>query len=64
MYVLGKSSELYKPTSEDLINPIYDISTISYGRSKKSVKQPKSNYDDVNRYPEVKMTSNPAYAVP
>ena len=51
MYVLGKSSELYKPTNEDLINPIYD--TISDG-----------HYDYVNRSSEVKMTSNSAYAVP
>ena len=60
MYV-GTSLELHGPT-KDTINPAYH--TITDDHSKKSVEEPISYYEEVNRSPEVKVTPNPAYAVP
>jgi len=50
-------SEPQKPT-EDTINPLYHTVTIADHRSKKPY------YAEVLIPPEVKMTPNPAYAVP
>ena len=59
---VGTSLELHGPT-KDTINPTYH--TITDDHSKKSVGEPISYYEKVKRPPEeVKMTSNPAYAVP
>ena len=57
---IGTSSELHKPT-KDTINPAYY--TITDDLRKKTVEEPVS-YEDVNRSPDVKITPNPAYAVP
>ena len=58
---IGTSLELHSPT-KDTINPAYH--TITDDHSKKSAEEPVTYYEDVNRPPEVKMTSNPAYSVP
>ena len=58
---VGTSLELHSPT-KDTINPAYH--TITDDHSKKPVEEPIGYYEDVNRPPEVKMTNNPAYAVP
>ena len=55
MYV-GTSLELYKPT-KDTINPAYY--TDHY--YKHSIGE---HYEGVNISPQIKMTPNPAYAVP
>ena len=60
MYV-GTSLELHSPT-KDTINPAYH--TITDDHSKISVEKPISYYEEVNTPPEVKMTPNPAYAIP
>ena len=57
-YDVGTSLELHGPT-KDTINPAYH--TITDDHSK---REPVSYYEEVNRPPEVKMTPNPAYAVP
>ena len=59
---VGTSLELHGPT-KDTINPAYH--TITDDHSKKSVGEPISYYEEVKRPPaEVKITPNPAYAVP
>ena len=58
---IGTSLELHGPT-KDTINPAYH--TITDDHSKRSAEEPVSYYEDVNKPPEVKMTSNPAYSVP
>ena len=59
---VGTSLELHSPT-KDTINPAYH--TITDDHSKKSVGESISYYEEVKRPPaEVKMTPNPAYAVP
>ena len=60
---VGISLELHSPT-KDTINPAYH--TITDDHSKRSAVEPVtiSYYEKVNRPPEVKMTPNPAYAVP
>ena len=55
---VGTFLELHSPT-KDTINH-----TITDDHSKRSVEEPVSYYEDVNRPPEVKKTPNPAYAVP
>ena len=57
---IGTSSELHKP-SKDTVNPLYH--TITDDHCKKPVEEPVS-YEEVNISPELKMTPNPAYAVP
>ena len=59
-FLLGTSSELHKPT-KDTVNPAYHTITDDY---KKPVGEPISYYEEVKKPPEVKMTQNPAYAVP
>ena len=59
---VGTSLELHNPT-KDTINPAYHTSTITDDHSKKSLGEPISYYEQV-KPPEVKMTPNPAYAVP
>ena len=59
-FLLGTSSELHKPTN-DTVNPAYHTITDDY---KKPVGEPISYYEEVNKPPDVKMTQNPAYAVP
>ena len=58
---VGTSLDLHDPT-KDTINPAYH--TITDDHSKRSTEEPVSYYEDVNRPPEVKMTPNPAYAIP
>ena len=59
---VGTSLELHGPT-KDTINPAYH--TITDDRSKKSVGEPISYYEEVKIPPEeVKMTSNPALCCP
>ena len=58
---VGTSLELHSPT-KDTINPAYH--TITDDHSKRSAEESVSYYEEVNRPPEVKMTPNPAYAVP
>ena len=60
---VGTSLELHSPT-KDTVNPAYH--TITDDHSKRSAVEPVSYYEEVkvNRPPEVKMTPNPAYAVP
>ena len=60
---VGTSLELHGPT-KDTINPVYH--TITGDHCKKPPEEPVSYYEEVkvNRPPEVKMTSNPAYGVP
>ena len=59
---VGTSLELHSPT-KDTINPAYH--TITDDHFKRS-EEPVSYYEKVkmNKPPEVKMTPNPAYAVP
>ena len=57
---VGTSLELHSPT-KDTINPAYH--TITDDHSKKS-EEPISYYEEIIRPTEVKMTPNPAYAVP
>ena len=62
MYVAtGEILKLQSPT-KDTINPAYH--TITDHHSRKSGEEPVGYYEDVTRPPEVKMTPNPAYAVP
>ena len=61
IYDVGTSSELHKPT-KDTINPAYH--TITGDHCKKPVEEPVSYYEEVKKPSEVKMTQNPAYAVP
>ena len=49
-------------STKDTINPAYH--TITDDHLKKPVEGPISYYEEVNRPPEVKMTPNPACAVP
>ena len=59
---VGTSLELHGPT-KDTINPAYH--TITDDHSKRSVeREPVSYYEEVNKPSEVKMTPNPAYAIP
>ena len=58
----GISSELGKPT-KDTVNPLYDTSTITDDH-KKEVPKPDVYYEEVNISSDVKMTKNPAYAIP
>ena len=58
---VGTSSELHKPTT-DTVNPAYD--TITDENCTKTVGEPISYYEEVNKSPVVKMTQNPAYAAP
>ena len=58
---LHSTTNLHGPT-KDTINPAYH--TITDDHSKKSLGEPISYYEEVNRPPEVKMIPNPAYAVP
>ena len=60
-YFAGASLELHKPT-KDTVNPAYW--TVTDDNFNKPVKEPVSYYEEVNKPPEVKMTQNPAYAVP
>ena len=53
---------LHKPT-EDTINPAYHTIITNYDY-RNSIEEPISYYEEVNKPPEVKMTQNPAYAVP
>ena len=57
---IGTSSELHKPT-KDTINPAYH--TITGDHCKEPIEEPVS-YEDVNTPAQVKMTQNPAYALP
>ena len=57
---IGTSSELHKPI-KDTINPAYH--TITGDHCKKPVEEPVT-YEEVNTTLEVKMTQNPAYALP
>ena len=50
------------PTDEKATNPAYD--TITDDHSKKPVEKPIGYYEDVIIPTQVKMTPNPAYAVP
>ena len=58
---VGASSELHKPT-KDTVNPAYH--TITDDHFKKPVEKPISYYEEVNISSDVKMTQNPAYAMP
>ena len=58
----GVSSEEPCSSTNDIINPLYH--TITFHPSKKPSEEPTDDYDDVVILPEVKMTPNPAYAVP
>ena len=55
---VGTSSELCKPT-KDTINPVYHTIT-----DEQPVGEPVRYYEEVNKPSEVKMTPNPAYAIP
>ena len=57
MYV-GTSSGLHKST-KDITNPLY-----TDDHCKKPVEKVTSAYEEIDITPEVKMTQNPAYAVP
>ena len=57
---IGKSSELRKPT-KDTINPAYR--TITGDHCKEPIEEP-VGYEEVKKPAEVKMTQNPAYALP
>ena len=59
--LLGTSLEIHSPT-KDTINPAYH--TITDDHFKKPVEEPTSQYEEVIIPSEVKMTPNPAYAVP
>ena len=59
--LLGTSLEIHSPT-KDTINPAYH--TITDDHFKKPVEEPTSQYEEVIIHSEVKMTPNPAYAVP
>ena len=59
--LLGTSPELHKPTNETVINPLYHTITDDH---KIQVGEPINYYEEVKKPPEVKMTPNPAYAVP
>ena len=56
---VGTSSELHKPT-KDTTNPAYHTITDDYNKT----ETPISYYEKVNVSSNVKMTPNPAYAVP
>ena len=60
---LGGKLELHGPT-KDTINPAYH--TITDRHIKRSTEEPISYYEEVKKAPDpdVKMTPNPAYAVP
>ena len=55
------SPELHGP-NKNAINPVY--LTITDDHLKKPVEEPINYYEAINRPPEVKMTPNPAYALP
>ena len=57
-YAVGTSSGLHKST-KDITNPLY-----TDDRCKKPVEEVTSAYEEMDITPEVKMTQNPAYAVP
>ena len=66
MYI-GTSLKLqaYGPT-EDTVNPAYIVTNQHYKESELA-EEPNDDYEEVNKPPgelEVKMTPNPAYAVP
>ena len=53
---------IHSPTSEEIVNTAYD--TITDHHLKKPVEQPIGCYAEVVIPSKVKMTPNPAYAVP
>ena len=55
---VGTSSELHKPTKDTAYQTVTD------DHFKKPVEKPISYYEDMNISSDVKMTPNPAYAVP
>ena len=62
------SLELHGPT-KDTVNPAYHIVTNQHYKETdpELAEEPNDDYEEVNRPPEkleVKMTPNPAYAVP
>ena len=57
----GASSGLHRP-NEHVVNPLYH--TITDDHCRKSVEKSIDDYEEVNLSSEVKMTPNPAYAVP
>ena len=69
MYV-GIFSDLHIPPVHDLgptkdtANPAYQIVNNPRYTETELAEEPNSYYEEVNRPPEVKMTPNPAYAVP
>ena len=58
---VGTSSDLHRPT-KDIVNPAYH--NVTDDHFKKPVEKPISYYEEVNISSDVKMTPNPAYAVP
>ena len=52
--------------TKDTVNPAYHIVTNPHYKEMELAEEPVSYYviEDLNRPPEVKMTPNPAYAVP
>ena len=50
--------------TKDTVNPAYHIVTNPHFKETELAEEPNSDYEEVNRPPEVKMTPNPAYAVP
>ena len=57
-------SQLPKHVPTDTINPIYHTVNDSDHLSNNPVKEPIPSYAEVNIPTKVKMTPNPAYAVP
>ena len=60
--MLGISLELHKQTKDTIDKAYRTITNDDY--SKKQLEVPSSYYEEVIRSSEVKMTTNPAYAVP